>query len=79
MIVFNNLLASFVQIASFLPTFRLRPDLATAHFNFAATLEESGQLERARQEYKLYLQYAPNASDAEQVRAHLKKLGAAAH
>jgi regulator of sirC expression with transglutaminase-like and TPR domain len=35
-----------------------------------------GQFARARQEFESYLQLAPNAPDAEQVRKHLKKIGA---
>ncbi len=56
---------------------RVSPDQPTAHYNLAVALEAKGQLARAIEEYKLYLQLAPNASDAEQVRAHLRKLHAA--
>jgi Flp pilus assembly protein TadD len=56
---------------------RLRPDNANAHYNLALTLEALGQIVRARQEFESYLQLAPNAPDAEQVRKHLKQIGTA--
>jgi Flp pilus assembly protein TadD len=56
---------------------RLRPDNANAHYNLALALEALGQFVRARQEFEAYLQLSPNAPDAEQVRKHLKEVGAA--
>ena len=56
---------------------RLRPDYPNAHYNLALTLEGLGQFARARQEFEAYLQLAPNAPDAEQIRKHLKEIGAA--
>ena len=56
---------------------RLQPDYPNAHYNLALTLEALGQFARARQEFEAYLQLAPNAPDAEQVRKHLKQVGAA--
>jgi len=58
---------------------RLRPEQATAHYNLAVTLERAGQKERARQEYENYLQLSPDATDAAEVRDHLKKLASSAH
>ena len=56
---------------------RLQPNFPNAHYNLALTLEALGEFIRARQEFEAYLLLAPNAPDAEQVRKHLKGMGAA--
>jgi tetratricopeptide (TPR) repeat protein len=43
-------------------------------FNRAAALEKSGDTARAVQTFQLYLSMAPNAADADKVRAHIQKL-----
>ena len=57
-------------------TVRLRPDDPAAHHALAVALETTGNSERARQEYHRYLELAPNAPDASQVRARLSRLRA---
>jgi tetratricopeptide (TPR) repeat protein len=56
---------------------RLRPEYPNAHYNLAVTLDEADQYDRARQEYERYLQLAPTAPDAEDVRKRVKELSAA--
>ena len=56
---------------------RLQPNFPNAHYNLALTLEAQGQFARARRELEAYLQLAPNAPDAEQVRKHLKGMSPA--
>jgi len=53
---------------------RLRFEYPNAHYNLALAYESAGKIGSARVEYGLYLQQAPNAPDAEQIRTHVKRL-----
>ena len=52
---------------------RALPAHADVHFNLALAHEKRGQRAQAREEWMLYLRYAPNGPWAEQARAHLKR------
>jgi len=49
------------------------PAHADVHFNLALAYEKRGERGLAREQWMLYLRYAPNGPWAEQARAHLKK------
>jgi tetratricopeptide (TPR) repeat protein len=52
---------------------RAMPAHADVHFNLALAYEKRGERRLAREQWMLYLRYAPNGPWAEQARAHLKK------
>lgn len=49
------------------------PAHADVHFNLALAYEKRGERRLAREQWMLYLRYAPNGPWAEQARVHLKK------
>jgi tetratricopeptide (TPR) repeat protein len=55
---------------------RAMPAHSDVHFNLALAHEKRGELRLAREQWLLYLRYAPNGPWAEQARAHLKKCSA---
>jgi tetratricopeptide (TPR) repeat protein len=52
---------------------RAMPAHADVHFNLALAYEKRGERRMAREQWMLYLRYAPNGTWAEQARAHLKQ------
>jgi tetratricopeptide (TPR) repeat protein len=50
-------------------------ELPVLHFNYAILLEKTDRTRDAVQEYKLYLQMAPQGLNVKQARARLKRLG----
>ncbi|HEX4076103.1 MAG TPA: tetratricopeptide repeat protein [Candidatus Acidoferrales bacterium] len=52
---------------------RAMPAHADVHFNLALAHEKRGERSLAREQWLLYLRYAPNGPWAEQARVHLKK------
>jgi len=55
---------------------RAMPAHADVHFNLALAYEKRGERRLAREQWMLYLRYAPNGPWAEQARAHMKKCSA---
>jgi tetratricopeptide (TPR) repeat protein len=62
-------------LQAFERAYELNP-LSLLRFNQAACLDKMGKRELAAQRYDAYLKEAPNAPDAAQVQAHIKKLHA---
>ena len=52
---------------------RAMPAHADVHFNLALAYEKRGERRLAREQWMLYLRYAPNGPWADQARAHLKQ------
>ncbi len=52
---------------------RAMPAHADAHFNLALAYERSGERRLAREQWMLYLRFAPNGAWADQARARLKQ------
>jgi tetratricopeptide (TPR) repeat protein len=52
---------------------RAMPAHADVHFNLALAYEKRGERRLAREQWMLYLRYAPNGLWADQARAHLKQ------
>ncbi len=55
---------------------RAMPAHADVHFNLALAYEKRGERRLAREQWMLYLRYAPNGPWAEQARVHLKQCSA---
>jgi len=53
---------------------RFQPNIPEAHFNLGLLLEVQGRTEEAIREYRLYLAYAPQAEDREQVEEKITRL-----
>jgi tetratricopeptide (TPR) repeat protein len=51
----------------------LMPTYADVHFNLALAYEKHGERLRAREQWILYLRYAPNGPWAEHARARLRQ------
>ena len=61
-------------IPEFEKAIALAPSEATFHLSLAASLEKAGRTSDAKREYQQYLDMAPSATDADQVRTHLQGL-----
>src|SRR5665213_3342164 len=61
-------------IPEFEKAIALAPAEASFHLALGASLEKAGRLSDAKREYQQYLDMAPSATDAGQVRAHLQGL-----
>jgi len=62
-------------IVAFRKAIEIKPDYAPAHRELANALLAKGDLAGARESLRRYLEHAPDAEDAPQVRAMLKSLG----
>ncbi len=61
-------------VAHFMESLRLKDSAPTVHYNLALTLAAVGKSDEAIKHFESYLSLSPAASDAEDVRAWIKKL-----